>query len=188
MKEDRTIIEQNEVSNRSSVYSFASAEGLAEDPNGFTTNRSDYSYVETTPNQINSELNKSSHFLVKENMTTSSSIKINNGNSSMDVIDNELETSGNNVPNTSNNTQSERSMVSADDYDDTYKAQSNDVYDHTDDRRHKEVDTPIYSHTIDNVYDSANYTLSRDASSYDHVALSNLKHEYINVEVDSAKI
>ena len=114
-----------------------SAEGLAEDPTGFTTNRSDYSYVETTSNQINSEVNKSSHFLEKEKMKTSSAIKINNGNSSMDVIDNELETSSNGVPNTSNNTQSERSMVSADDYDDTYMAQSNDVYDHTDDRRHK---------------------------------------------------
>ena len=38
----------------------------------------------------------------------------------MDVIDNELDTSGNGVPNTSNNTQSEKSMVSAD--DDTYMA------------------------------------------------------------------
>ena len=92
-----------------------SAEGLAEDPTGFTTNRSDYSYVETTSNQINSEVNKSSHFLEKEKMKTSSAIKINNGNSSMDVIDNELDTSGNGVPNTSNNTQSEKSMVSADD-------------------------------------------------------------------------
>jgi hypothetical protein len=51
-------------------------------------------------------------------MKTSSAIKINNGNSIMDVIDNELDTSGNGVPNTSNNTQSEKSMVSAD--DDTY--------------------------------------------------------------------
>ena len=56
LKEDNTIISKNEVSNRSSVYSFASAEGLADDPTGFTTNRSYYSYVETTPNQINSEL------------------------------------------------------------------------------------------------------------------------------------
>ena len=104
-------------------------------------------------------------------MKTSSAIKINNGNPSMDVIDNELETSGNGVPNTCNNTQSERSMVSADDYDDTYMTQNDDVYDHSDERRHKEVDTPIYSHKVDNVYDSANYTLSRDVSSYYHVAL-----------------
>jgi hypothetical protein len=53
-------------------------------------------------------------------MKTSSAIKINNGNSIMDVIDNELDTSGNGVPNTSNNTQSEKSVVSAD--DDTYMA------------------------------------------------------------------
>ena len=119
------------------MYSFASAEGLADDSTGFTTNRSYYSYVETTPNQINSELINRHDFLKKKKMKTLSAIKINNGNSSMDVIDNELETSSNGVPNTSNNTQSERSMVSADDYDDTYMAQSNDVYDHTDDRRHK---------------------------------------------------
>jgi hypothetical protein len=51
-------------------------------------------------------VNKSSRFLEKEKMKTLSAIKINNGNSSMDVIDNELETSSNGVPNTSNNTQS----------------------------------------------------------------------------------
>ena len=86
------------------MYSFASAEGLADDPTRFTNNRSYYSYVETTPNQINSEVNKSSQFLEKEQMKTLSANKINNGNSSMDVIDNELETSGNGVPNTSHNT------------------------------------------------------------------------------------
>lgn len=187
MKEDRTNIGTNEVLNRSSVYSFASAEGLAEVPIGFT-NRPDYSYVETTPNQIHSEVNKSSHFLEKEKMKTSSAIKINNGNSSMDVIDNELEVSGKGVPNTSNNTQSEKSMASADEYNDTYMAQSDDVYDHTHDRRHKEVDTPIYDHTVENVYDSTNHNLSRDACSYDHVALSNLKHDYINVKVDATNI